>query len=1028
MVLDAFPTDASETTDTDSDGIGDNSDAFPTDPSETLDTDGDGVGNNADTDDDGDGVSDDLDNCPLIRNSDQANNDGDSQGDACDTDDDNDGVADDGDAFPFDPTESVDSDGDGVGNNEDADDDGDGTPDAGDAFPLDPNEDTDTDGDGIGNNADTDDDNDGIPDSEDACPQFANPDQSPCDSDNDGISDSRDAFRFIPIAEYPDANGNGAPDTCNANCLSTGMFADQIPKAMDVYASTLKSSESQQRSTTVILTGVDAEFDDLTYTLMSQPSHGVLTDPASESEASIGLLVSQRLSYSPNADYSGEDTFTYRVNDGVNDSEIRTATITVFDAYRSSAKSIGGNISYVGDNRKTAAMSMTGQEVVRYSNNIKIFDESAGSWQSNETAVFGAGGSPLFISFDDGETVVFASNSETRVYRREGTSLSKLGGDLSAGMRQNFVNISRDTSGEVLALSDGSTTRIFHWYANVWTQRGRDFDGRRPALADDGRTLAVALGKSSKIYRSVEGVWSEVGSIIFEGPDTACGRGVDSISLSSDGLTAAFAFEGCDGHRVAIYEWRDGDWSQKGDDIGISGDWLDRAPNAVNISANGQIVAVTRATAHYGGDHLVVETYRWDGSNWLEQPTDQLRTGSPISLSGDARRLALVNTSGFFKVFSLTNFVPEIRESPALFVEAGSSYSSSISADDRDVTDVEFTYSITNKPPWLSLDTLTGELSGSPSEADIGVFDDIYVAASDGELTDVFGPFSIEVLDGSLVDTDNDGVPDVSDNCPLTSNSDQANNDDDSEGDACDDDDDNDGVNDSEDDFPLDDSETTDTDGDGVGNNADADDDNDGYSDEEELRAGSDPLDSSSTPDETAAEPLPAWLIYVASLPSVVSVEISASGDDGFQLYLDGELIMEDSNWKVATRETVSLRRGPHVIAVKGTNAAGGSDAGAVIVDLLGPDFRIASSSDWEVSLDAGNTWNQLDGALVLPESAVEYGAVDSRRWWNRGGTDSTGASLEGANFPLDSPAKWIWSSGFKTDAVVYFRKEFVVE
>ena len=44
--------------DSDGDGVDDASDAFPNDASETLDTDGDGVGNNADTDDDGDGYSD----------------------------------------------------------------------------------------------------------------------------------------------------------------------------------------------------------------------------------------------------------------------------------------------------------------------------------------------------------------------------------------------------------------------------------------------------------------------------------------------------------------------------------------------------------------------------------------------------------------------------------------------------------------------------------------------------------------------------------------------------------------------------------------------------------------------------------------------------------------------------------------------------------------------------------------------------------------------------------------------------------
>ena len=45
-------------------------------------------------DSDGDGVDDDLDNCPDDANSDQTDTDGDGEGDACDTDDDGDGVDD----------------------------------------------------------------------------------------------------------------------------------------------------------------------------------------------------------------------------------------------------------------------------------------------------------------------------------------------------------------------------------------------------------------------------------------------------------------------------------------------------------------------------------------------------------------------------------------------------------------------------------------------------------------------------------------------------------------------------------------------------------------------------------------------------------------------------------------------------------------------------------------------------------------------------------------------------------------------
>jgi hypothetical protein len=97
-------------------------------------------------------------------------------------------------------------------------------------------------------------------------------------------------------------------------------------------------------------------------------------------------------------------------------------------------------------------------------------------------------------------------------------------------------------------------------------------------------------------------------------------------------------------------------------------------------------------------------------------------------------------------------------------------------------------------------------------------------------------------------DTDNDGIPDATDNCKATANAGQLNTDGDTQGDACDSDDDNDGVPDttetgcvttsgpgistdsnSDDDaaldgadaFPCNPAETADTDSDTVGNNAD---------------------------------------------------------------------------------------------------------------------------------------------------------------------------------------------------------------
>ena len=110
--------------------------------------------------------------------------------------------------------------------------------------------------------------------------------------------------------------------------------------------------------------------------------------------------------------------------------------------------------------------------------------------------------------------------------------------------------------------------------------------------------------------------------------------------------------------------------------------------------------------------------------------------------------------------------------------------------------------------------------------------------------------FSIELCAGGefLPDNDNDGVLDEDDNCPLTANADQADNDNDGIGDVCDDDDDNDGILDIDDNCPLTaNADQADNDNDGIGDVCDDDDDNDGVLDTIDnclLTANPDQLDS----------------------------------------------------------------------------------------------------------------------------------------------------------------------------------------
>ncbi|MAZ62159.1 MAG: hypothetical protein CMB18_02535 [Euryarchaeota archaeon] len=104
--------------DTDGDGYLDGLDAFPLDASEWSDVDSDGIGDNADTDDDNDLWSDtDEVACntdPLNGTDTPIDTDGDSQCNYLDSDDDGDGVSDDMDSFPLDAAATTDTDGDGM--------------------------------------------------------------------------------------------------------------------------------------------------------------------------------------------------------------------------------------------------------------------------------------------------------------------------------------------------------------------------------------------------------------------------------------------------------------------------------------------------------------------------------------------------------------------------------------------------------------------------------------------------------------------------------------------------------------------------------------------------------------------------------------------------------------------------------------------------------------------------------------------------------------------------------------------------
>jgi hypothetical protein len=182
------------------------------------DTDCDGVFDVNSADDDGDGVLDAKDNCPIAKNASQIDTDKDGLGDACDPDIDADGKPNGADNCPYvaNPTQ-LDANANQKGDHcEDPDNDGvmlasstglsDNCPAA-----YNPTQ-SDKDKDSLGDACDADDDNDGVADGEDNCPFVNNPSQA--DGDGDSVGNACDNCPENSNPGQADCNKDGVGVAC----------------------------------------------------------------------------------------------------------------------------------------------------------------------------------------------------------------------------------------------------------------------------------------------------------------------------------------------------------------------------------------------------------------------------------------------------------------------------------------------------------------------------------------------------------------------------------------------------------------------------------------------------------------------------------------------------------------------------------------------------------------------------------------------------------------------------------------------
>lgn len=132
------------------------------------------------------------------------------------------------------------------------------------------------------------------------------------------LSGTAPNLTYTPAANYNGADSftfkvnDGTSSSSAATVSITVTAVNDRPVANGQSVTT-----PEDAATAITLTGSDVDGDPLSYTVVSGPSNGSLSGTGAN------------LSYTPAANYSGTDSFTFKVNDGTVDSGAATISITV---------------------------------------------------------------------------------------------------------------------------------------------------------------------------------------------------------------------------------------------------------------------------------------------------------------------------------------------------------------------------------------------------------------------------------------------------------------------------------------------------------------------------------------------------------------------------------------------------------------------------------------------------------------------------------------------------------------------------
>ncbi len=423
----------------------------------------------------------------------------------------------------------------------------------------------------------------------------------------------------------------------------------------------------------IFLTGQDIDDDTLTSTIDSQPEHGTLGGNGTN------------VRYTPDANFFGNDTITFHVNDGAVDSAVATVSITVVPV-NDAPTATGQSLSV--DEDQSLSITLTGEDIE--GDDLSFVIDA----QPEHGTLSGVAPNVVYTP-----AAHFSGNDAIRFHVNDGTTDSAT---MTISIAVNGVNAAPVANAQSLSVDEDQVTPI--------VLSASDADGDPlDFIVDTSPAHGTLSGIGANLSYTPAANFFGSDTITFHANDGAADSAVVAVSITvlpvNDAPTAT-------GQSLSVDEDQSLSITLAGEDIESNAlnYVIDTQPDHGTLSGVAPNVVYTPA-AHYSGNDAI-RFHVHDGTIDSTIVTIQI-------------------------VIRPVNDPPQITSTPVLHANGEQPYVYDVAATDADGD--ALTYLLANAPEGATIIADTGLIAWTPSRVQVGAFEfTVAVRDADAEAIQTF--------------------------------------------------------------------------------------------------------------------------------------------------------------------------------------------------------------------------------------------------------------------------------------------------